>query len=199
MAPAASVHPQGADLKCPICGNSLVRATGENIPDNITVYSCADGHGYFFPAGQLATFKKAQKTKIEYHRLWNIPLPSVRSVLLTGLLVVILTGGFIAAYVGVQNRQTSSSQARELLTSVHAYVTPKIHEVLISGKTDFETTVKIHIPTLNNFEKVMDSADLLTHTLIVKEVPQGSYQYYFTLEFLGEEVQSQTYTFVMPQ
>lgn len=184
---------------CPVCSKRLRRADGDNIPDTVTVYSCPEGHGYFFPQGQLAAFKKAQKSKIEYHKLWNLPLPNVSSVLLTAVLVLILTGGLVVSVREIQHQQQTTSQAQDLISSQHAYPIAAARDVLVTAETRAETVLTVHIPTLNGFEGELRSSDMRTHTLTVSGVQPGSYDYYFTVTIGGKEIRSQTSTFIMPQ
>lgn len=193
----AGAHPD-ASYSCPICRKGLERATGDNIPDTVTVYSCPEGHGYFFPAGQLAAWKNAQSAKIVYHKLWNIPLPNVGSVLLTGFLTAILTGGLVIGLSVVQNRQTTSSQAKQFLAWQRAYAVPNTHILLVSAQTQEKTTLTIHIVTPYTIEKPLDTKDGLTHIIEVTDVPSGSYQYYFSWEQGANLVRSETYSVVIP-
>lgn len=189
---------QEQDMHCPVCRKPLERTTGDNIPDAVYVFMCPDGHGYFFPTGQLAAWKNAQSAKITYHKLWNIPLPSVASVLLTGFLVVVLTGGLIVGLRGVQNQQNTASQAQQTLYSHLAHVEPGTHDVLLSAQTQENLTLTVHVPKLDNFEGSANTDDGRTHYLLVKAVPSGTYEYYFTWVTSGKTIRSDTYTFVMP-
>lgn len=195
---ARLVHPEGA-RKCPVCQKALERATGENVPDTVWAYRCPENHGYFFPAGELAAFIKARVAKIEYHKVWNLPLPNVASVLLAGFLVLILTGGLLTGFRSVQNRQTTTSEAKDVLSSEHAYVIPQTREVLFTAQTQQDAVLTVHIPEFNNFEKILSSTDHRTHTLVARDIPTGSYRYYFTMEMNGKKIQSETFTFVMPR
>jgi Zn-finger nucleic acid-binding protein len=183
---------------CPVCTKPLIRATGENIPDHVIVYTCPEGHGYFFPAGQLAAFKKAQTVKIEYHKLWNVPLSSVKSVLLSVLLVLVLTGGLVTGFFALQSRQTTSSQAQGLLKSQRARITATSHSVLMSAQTQYDAVLTVHIPSFNNFVSELQSTDHRTHTITINNIPSGNYRYYYVISVGGEGVQSESYTFIMP-
>jgi hypothetical protein len=184
---------------CPVCAKPLERATGENIPEQVHIYNCPDSHGYFFPAGQLAAFKKAQAVKIEYHKLWNVPLPSVKGVLLTGMIILVLTGGLVAGFIGLSNRQTTSSQAQGLLTSQYVRALPTSKSVLFSAQTPYDADLTLHIPSLNNFEKAFVTMDHRTHSVIVTGIPPGTYRYYYVITINGEGIQSESYMFVMPE
>lgn len=183
---------------CPICAKTLVRATGNAIPDEVTVYTCPDHHGYFFPTGQLAAFKSAQHAKLAYHKLWNIPLPSVASVLLAGFLVLILTGGFLATYQGLRTQQTTVSQARDILVAHHAYVVRGTGSVLITADTNVDASLTLILPELHNYSSPMMKPEDHLYTTTLKNVPPGTYTYYFVIEVGGTSVRSESFSFTMP-
>ncbi len=177
---------------CPICTKPLTRSTGDNIPDTVFVYDCPSNHGYFFPTGQLALFKRAQQTKIAYHRLWNIALPNVNSILLGSFLLLLVTGVTI---LGLQQKLTTGYRAQQILTGHAAYVAADHSAVLITATTSVKATVTLHIPAFNNFKKPMQTGDHQTHQLTIGALPAGTYQYFFTIDVSGKETQSEPYTF----
>jgi len=184
-------------LFCPVCQIHLAAATGENIPETVRVYTCPNHHGYFFPSGELAKFKQAQTTKIAYHKLWNLPLPSVASVLLATFAVVILTGGGFAAYNALQTQQGTSLQARQLVTDHHEYIVRETHEVLLVAQTSADAVLTVQISPAIPVQQIQNDNPKL-HQFIVKNVAPGAYHYHFTMTIAGKAVLSDTYTFVMP-
>lgn len=192
---AKLVHPEG-DFLCPVCTTPLVRTSSESVPDGVRVYDCPAHHGYFFPAGQLAAFKKAQKTKIDYHKLWNIPMPNVASILLGGMVLLLLSGGLAVTFRGLQQRQTMESRAKEILTNHEVYATP--HTVLITATTGIDAGVVVHIPSFNNFSAPLQSTDHRMHQLTVQNIAAGTYRYFFTITVSGTTIQSDIFTFTLP-
>ena len=65
----------------------------------------------FFPAGELAKFKTAQNAKVTYHKLWNIPLPSVSNVLLAAV-AVIMIGSITAITISIQKNKRPSPRPK---------------------------------------------------------------------------------------
>lgn len=188
----------GQTFVCPVCTKSLVRATGENIPDGVWVYQCPQHHGYFFPTGQLAAFKNAQQTKIAYHKLWHIPMPSVASILLGGLVLLILSGGLAVTFTGLQQRQTTESQAKQILEHSAVYTAADGTTVLVTATTAVDATLTVHIPGLDNLTAPLSTTDKRTHQLTVIHVQPGTYQYYFTIvDNSGKETQSANFTFTV--
>lgn len=182
---------------CPECGNALVPATEESIPRSVTAYRCPQGHGYLFPGNELVSFKHAQEAKLAYHRLWNIPLPDMKSVLLGSLGLVMVIGLGITVFEMQKSRDIRSSAAR-VITSQTASVSAETRSVVFSAITGFQTQVVVHIDALNGFAQTMETKDQTIHTLTVQDVPGGSYEYYFTVQHGGDLVRSETFIFQMP-
>lgn len=182
---------------CPVCTKPLTRTAGDNIPDSVFVFDCPSHHGYFFPTGQLAAFKKAQEAKISYHKLWHIPMPNVASILLAGLVLLILTGGLAATFTALQQKQTTQSQAQQILTGHAVYFATDHSAILITAMTSVEATVTIHIPALNNLTVLMITDDHRMHRLTIPTIQNGLYMYYFTITANGKETQSDIFTFTI--
>jgi galactitol-specific phosphotransferase system IIC component len=163
------------------------------------VYRCPDNHGYFFPAGQLPAFKKAQTTKIDYFKLWHIPAPSVASVLLAGLVITIIAGG---GYVALQNigvTQTTSSQAQEVFTSQSVYIAPGTDSVLFTANTSIDADVVLRVPLMNDLKAPMQTTDHKTHTYFMAHVPPGPHTYFFQITAGGKETASDIFDFSISQ
>lgn len=188
-------HSDGAGFTplCPECKAHLLLSHADNIPAGISAFHCPVGHGYFFPAGELTKFKTAQQAKIAYHKLWNIPLPSVASVLLAGV-VVILLSGIIATTIAIRQQQTNVSQARQLLVS-HSTLPTAGGTVFFVATTSVSATVTLHIPAVTIVDVRMETQDRLIHTANVPNLAPATYQYFFTIEHNGKTVQTEMFAF----
>lgn len=184
-------------LICPTCGFKLVRATGANIPEHVLAFRCRQGHGYFFPAGELLKFKSAQEAKITYHKLWEIPIPSVAATLLTAIFGIILSLGLILGVIEGQRRQASVSQAKNLISFHKAYVSETTKSVTFIVTTSVETSLAVHIEQ-TQYVSNMQTTDRKSHVLRVTNLPRDEYNYYFTLVIEGKPIRSETYSFQMP-
>lgn len=180
-----------ATFTCPVCQTHLARALGDNIPGNVSVYSCPNHHGYFFPSGQLAAFKEAQTAKIKYHKAWNLPLASVASVLLAGVAFFVITGA-------IGRPQEMRSQAKQVFVGQKAYLSDETDSVLFSATTSIDTTVTLHIPEFKNFSRVMTTTNKRSHILYVPDIPVGEYRYYFTMAAAGREEETPEYILIKP-
>lgn len=174
---------------CPICQELLTVYHGQNVPSNVAVWKCPNNHGYFFPEAELFAFKKAQETKLAYFKLWNIPLPSVASILLVSI-VGIVTLGVIAG--NLSQRQTTILQAQQVITYQQAFVADR--SVTIAVTTNTKTTATIHI---GDWQSIMETTDELLHTAFVSNLALGTYQYYFTFALGGKSLRSDTFSFII--
>ncbi len=195
---ASTTKPIAPAYHCPVCTKQLVRSSGANIPDTVFVFDCPAHHGYFFPTGQLAAFKKAQQTKIEYHKLWQIPMPNVASILLGSIVLLLLSGGLAVTFRALEQRQTSQSQAKQILTGHAVYTSADHTAILITATTGTDAALTVHIPALHNFTAVLQSENNRTHQLTIPNIPPGTYHYFFTIAVSGKEIQSDTFTFTNP-
>ena len=185
----------GLMLLCPDCKIPLVLTHGDNIPNGVTAYRCPNNHGYFFPAGELAKFKTAQNAKLSYHKLWNIPLPSVASVLLAALAIVMI-GSITAITLSIQKKQTTVSQAQELLVSHQAF-SPASGTIFIAATTSVPATVTVTIPSTKPAPILMESQDRTVHTTTVTTLPPGIYEYVFTISVNGKSTQTDRFSFTI--
>lgn len=189
---------------CPDCRIPLVLAHGDNIPNGVTAYRCPNNHGevpsgtshgYFFPAGELAKFKTAQNAKLSYHKLWNIPLPSVASILLATLAIVMI-GSITAITISIQQKQTIVSQAQVLLVSHQAF-SPASGTIFIAATTSDAATVTVSIPFANPDPILMESQNRTVHTTTVTTLPPGIYEYFFTISVNGKSTITDRFSFTI--
>jgi Zn-finger nucleic acid-binding protein len=183
---------------CPVCAKELSRSTGDNIPENVYIFDCPVHHGYFFPAAQLAAFKHAQQTKIEYHKLWHIPMPNVASILLGGILLLLASGGLAVTITGLQQKQTTESRAQQILTGHAVYFAANHTTILVTATTSTDAALTVHIPLFNNFTAPMQTENRRTHQLTIQNIPNGTFRYFFTIKGADKEIQSDTFTFTNP-
>lgn len=101
--------------KCPHDNRELTRLEHESVPLGTSVLHCATCGGNWFPYGELARFKKAQKAKVDYFKVWGIPLHSMYAVLLPLFVVAVLSTGMLGAVIGIRNQQNLQSQARDVI------------------------------------------------------------------------------------
>ncbi len=188
----ASKNPAFQGYQCPQCRRSLERTTGDNIPPDILVYHCPDGHGYFFPAGELKKFKIAQETKIAYHERWHVPLASVASAMLMTVVGLVLSAGLIAGVIEGQHQQTITSQAEEIIQSQKAYVDSQSQSVTIIALTTEKTVLTV---VVDGQEYPMLAPDGKSHVFRLTNVSGGEHRYFFRFQKGGLFLKSSVYSF----
>lgn len=108
----------------------------ESIPSHIYLLSCKTCRGVFAYANDLRAFKRAQNVKIEYFKLWNIPLPSMRTVMVFASLVLV-AGSVLVTLTSFTKTASQQIQASDLVKRVE--VIRSGHYVLLN----FQTTVLV--------------------------------------------------------
>lgn len=183
---------------CPKCNQTMSSIKDDSVPGNVTVFTCPNNHGDFFPKNQLLAFKKAQQAKIYYHKIWGIPLRSAFTVLIP--LVVVFTAVTVIPTVV---RQLGTSQETRIKAS--DILTPPLitrisdTEVLISFSTQNPAITQIRfteglIKTFN----VSDTPQT-NHLLSIDELTSGTlYKYIIILNQNGKLTTTGEYTFATP-
>lgn len=103
---------------CPRDSLPLRLLREDSIPAFITIMRCDKCRGLYLSAKDLLTFKKAQKTKIAFYKTWQIPLPSLTTVLVYSFA---LTFAF-ATFTFMQNfyqKNAPPTQAESIVRNVH--------------------------------------------------------------------------------
>lgn len=136
-----NTFPTNPTVICPICQATLVAITDTVVPRGVTVYTCPENHGNYFPLRQLYAFKRAQKTKLEYHQLWGIPIKSVFTVLLPIIAIFTAITAIPFTLNQVKSIQESRVKAGEL-------VSPPLVSPISSTQTVISFTTKVNAVTV---------------------------------------------------
>ena len=91
-------------------------------------------------ANDLVVFKKAINAKLDYFKIWGIPLPSVRSIAVLSFVLFVAVSSF-AAFTLWQQQNISNIQAQDLVRNL--YITSSSRYLLISFKTAIPVKSKI--------------------------------------------------------
>ena len=129
--------------KCPHDNRELTRLEHESTPLGVSVFHCATCGGNWFPYGQLQRFKKAQRAKLDYLKIWNIPLHSMYAVLLPLLVLAVLSTGMLGAVIGIRRQQNLQSQAHDIIGKPIVIKGSTPTEVLISFTTSTDNRSSI--------------------------------------------------------
>lgn len=112
----------------------------EALPQSITLFHCNTCHGVFSTAPELVKFKKAQQIKVDYHKIWEIPLPRLQSILIIFIFTVLSGAVFIGANTAWKTA-SYKSEAQELLQHIKLFRSGRYILVSFSTTTRFSSEV----------------------------------------------------------
>lgn len=184
---------EGASFRCPECQEPLERAHEDAMAPDVVAWYCPTGHGYFFPRGNLRRFRMAQEARVVYHKLWQIPMPPIRTVLLASIILIAAVAS-VVTLSQLRQSQSIETQAREVITYHDVIV--KDSEITMIARTNAPTTLAVTI-VQTELDAEMNSPDGRTHSLTVYDLNPGSYSYSFHFVRGNVEITSETYTFTV--
>lgn len=187
--------------RCPECQSRLSLIKHDSIPKGLHIYSCPEGHGNFFPKGELIQFKKAQEAKITYHQIWGVPIKSIFAVLLPVAIVMAIAAGIPLTTRQVQQSAESRIAADEVIsTPAVTQIPPDL--VTLSFTTNLTGTSSITLyqgdEPINTFTASATSSTV--HTATIKNlIPNISYTYTVTLKTSTDTITSQHFPLSLTQ
>lgn len=137
----------GQKVTCPRDETVLKVVSGtEAVPRTVRLYACPECLGILVSADDLEAFKRAQLSKLDYFKAWNLPLGSVRGVLAIGLIVV-LSGTLYYTYNTITREATIRSEASELIKNIHTTTSGRYIFVSFSTKIPVKSWILIENQT----------------------------------------------------
>ncbi len=173
-----NTYPVNSTITCPICQETMTGITDNVVPKNVTVYSCPENHGNYFPLHQLYAFKRAQKAKLEYHQLWGIPIKSVFTVLLPVIAIFTAITAIPFTLNQLKTNQESRIKASELTSN--PLVSPiSTTQVVISFTTKVPSTSSLKLLFPGGVQNFPGATTLqTTHIINLDNLqPATAYQY----------------------
>lgn len=149
-----------------------ITANIEALPPNVTIYKCSMCSSTFAYPEDLVRFKEGQSAKITFFKLWGTPLPSLQSVMIMGFMVLVGVSLF-AGYLGLKDRQTTSTQAQDVLTFVSTTKDSTGRLLFVVFKTSVPYRSRINfIDTTNNTvdTKVVSDTFTTLHQLTTSSI-----------------------------
>src|SRR3989344_9048343 len=142
-----NTYPVVPSVVCSVCQATMVGITDSVVPKNVTVYTCPENHGSYFPLHQLFAFKRAQKTKLQCHQLWGIPIKSVFTVLLPVLAIFTAITAIPFTLQQVKSIQEGRVKAGELVSSpLVSPISPTQTVISFTTKTDAVSVLRLSLP-----------------------------------------------------
>ena len=192
-------NPINSEVKCPQCGQRMFSLQDdEGVPHAVTVYNCPNSHGDFFPKGDLLYFKKAQDAKINYHKLWGIPLKTAFAVMIPLFIVFTSVTVLPSLIKEINISKENRIKASELTTN--PLITPlSDNEVLVSFSTTNSVTTKIVFTKGLNQELPVSTSPDKNHIIKVGNLlPATSYQYHIVIDPGHRNLQTNSFSFSTP-
>lgn len=135
----------------------------ESVPRTVKLFQCPQCHGILASADDLELFKRAQLSKLDYFKSWNMPLGSLKGVLAIALLLVI-SGSILWTYSTVSQEATIRSEASELIKTIE-----------VSGAADY-TLISFRTKEAVKSTLVIDNLSTHQQTFVpISEVPKTTH------------------------
>lgn len=190
-----NTYPTNPTTICPLCQETMIGITDNVVPKDVTVYACPENHGNYFPLHQLYAFKRAQKTKLEYHQLWGIPIKSIFTVLLPVIAIFTAITAIPLTLNQLKNTQESRVKAGELINNpLVSPISP--NQVVISFTTKVASTSSLRL-LLSGGVQIIPGATTpqTTHVINLDNLqPTTRYQY----ELIVNDKTVGTFSFTTP-
>lgn len=196
-------HPKvipGSHL-CPQCEVLLKPLRQESIPLNVKVSSCPQCQFKWFGKGQLLQFKKAQETKVNYYKQWQIPLKSIFAILLPVLVIV-----SIVSFVNNQHRVIKQPQIYIQEQTSLKISTPQVDaNTFKEVKVKFSTSMPAKTQLFYTVDKasgetiVINDTEKLNHEAKIRNLrPNQQYWFILSAEANGQTIHTDYYSFTTP-
>ena len=165
---------------CPRDHTSLYSYRQESIPLHITLLHCWQCGGIVCFPDDLIEFKKAQKAKLDYFKTWRLPTPRIRSLIVYGVTLLMISFATLAVRI-VSTPQTTRISAEELITNSEIITSGNIRFICFSTKTDAKSTIVFkNIRTGEEISREISPQSTRSHCSSVStdEIPVSDYIYY---------------------
>lgn len=160
-----------ADKLCPSDHTDLFPLRSEeNIPQDVILFRCDSCHGIFTHPNDLVIFKKAQSIKIDYFKIWGIPLPSIKSIAVISLLLFVSVISLLT-YSDWQRQNIYQIQAEDMIQKI--FITTSNRYLFLSFKTLLPLKSRIiftDLTTNQTVEKIMAGKIETFHQLTTADV-----------------------------
>lgn len=178
-----NTFPANPTIVCPVCRENMIAITDTVVPKSVTVYTCPENHGNFFPLHQLYAFKRAQKTKLEYHQLWGIPIKSVFTVLLPIVAIFTAITAIPFTLEQVKSIQEGRVKAGELVsTPLVSPISPTQTVISFTTKTKAVSTLNLTLPDNTTRDYPGSATPQDTHIINLENLkPNTGYRYTLTV------------------
>ncbi len=128
----------GFEKLCPRDKTPLKTYTQESIPQFVTLLRCDKCAGIFAFADDLVNFKNAQGAKINYFKLWHIPAPPLKNLIVYSFLFVAAVSTLITV-MQTGSQQQVTSRAEDIITTIDLVDSPDATLICFTTKYPFRS------------------------------------------------------------
>jgi hypothetical protein len=142
----------------------------ESIPQFVTLLKCEKCCGIFTFADDLVNFKKAQKTKLHFYKTWQLPFPSLKTVLVYSF-ILFTTVSILYSLTIINVRQSMNTQAEDVVKSIKISKIENVAVVYFTTKGAFRSKAIFYNQTTGQQTQKAISDKLTTvHFLTVSDI-----------------------------
>lgn len=169
---------------CPIDKVEMKIITNSSaVPTGCILFECHKCTGVWSYFNDLVQFKKAQNAKIAYFKLWQIPLPSIKSVLLVSLFAVMSLTLFSQAS-SFLNTNLQKAKASDLINNIS--ISQANSDILVTFRSQIPLTTTITLIDTNSGTKsefIVSKEFLLVHFILIPNIETNENTVYFITGF----------------
>lgn len=141
----------GTEKLCPRDHTILKTHTQESIPQFVTLLRCDKCGGIFAFADDLMNFKKAQNAKINYFKLWRIPAPALKSLIVYTFLSVAVVSS-VLTITQINQRQQTTTSAEDVVSSID--IVDSQNSTLVCFTTKFPFNSELLFTNIDTNEQI---------------------------------------------
>ncbi len=151
--------------------------TDQPFPPDVTLLECPKCRGIFAYPDDLVKFKKAQNAKIEYFKVWGMPIPSLRAVVVLSFVALVSAITF-SRFILFQQESLGQAKASDLIKKID--VSQSGYYRFISFTTTLPVLSRIILRDRGGktITKMMSEKPSKLHFITISDFPQQAEVYY---------------------
>lgn len=184
---------------CPYEHTPLILLQEESIPQFITILKCPTCKRLVVSGNDLVAFKKAQKSKVNFFKNWQIPLPSLHAVLVYSFLVGLgLTT--LSMFGTIFTPQTTNTQARDIIKNITIHKNDSNTILYFTSIVPFSSRITFYNRSDNKIllDSIISMGNSTVHLLKIANL-KPSPDIYFIIHLTNntQKIDSETIPFIL--
>jgi hypothetical protein len=164
---------------CPVDHTPLKLLREESIPQFVTILKCSECSRIVVSGEDLVAFKKAQKSKVNFFKNWQIPLPSLHTVLVYSFLVGLgLTT--LSMFGSIFTPTNTRTQARDVIKNITITKNDTGYIVYFTTIAPFSSRITFYNKTTNKvlLEQDISKGQNTVHLLQIRNLEPSTNIYF---------------------